>query len=146
MAPGDGARVHKHRVASRLRFAYRSAKPSPAEGLRGVDHWSEREREVHSSVRTGPRTHPHEQALLRPGRRQRPSRPVQGPGLHSCRSGGEYPPRRGSGEAVRGRRSGGRRELHLSVPARPGICSQPAAERGVCGGLHERAFGDLRGA
>lgn len=52
--------------------------------------------------------------LLLPGRRQRPSRPEQEPGLLFRRPRGEHPPYRRGGQAVCGCRAGVRHQFHFS--------------------------------
>jgi hypothetical protein len=76
---GDGAGVHQHPVAPRVRGAEGAAGAAEPEGVRGVAHGAEREREVDGGVRHRPRAGAHGEAVLCAGRGQRAERAVQGP-------------------------------------------------------------------
>ena len=143
---GDGTGVHQHPVAPRMRGAEGAAEFAGPEGVRGVDHRVERERQVDGGVCHRPRACVYGEALLPVGRGQRAPRVVQGFGVFGGGSRGEHQARRGGGQVDGGCRPCDARELHLAVPAQQGVRARVGEQGGVCRGVHECPALDLREA
>src|SRR5690606_16440076 len=125
----------------------RGARPhqGPAAAL-PVVHRPLRRRQVHHRQPGGQAPARDGLPHLRAGRRQRPPRPEQGPGLHRRGPRREHPPRCRGGQADGRRRPDRAGQLHLALPRRAADGARAVRRGRVPRGLRRHAAGGGRAA